>query len=381
MDEIIYAYVDSIEAPASEGSGRRTNVVLDAISARRLESGAPLTESAEGLSVVRVMSTQLRLAQIGAVPLVEGEWYRVALGGDGNQPIAWSAAAEREYKQGERTNVRDITRLSTAPGSFEVQAKLEELCDVRPRRRPRNSPMPSFLGSRKPKRVRVLDVGHASCSAIHDEDGLVMGYFDVGGPVFFHHRTFPSQFAEAMNAQAAKFVVLSHWDFDHYSLALTKLPELLKLRWYAPIQKVGPNAARLQRLLGSRLEFLASSQFKLNDDLMLVRGGGKDRNNSGYAMRVRAGRDRILLPADANYDLLPLRSKSRLTGLCITHHGGAGAGSPPAAHGTRRTAAVSYGNPNRYRHPNPAAIAAHKASGWTVAPTVNTPLRGDVWLP
>ena len=112
----------------------------------------------------------------------------------------------------------------------------------------------------------MIDVGHANCAAIHvaqDPNSAIIGYYDVGAPVFFHRKTFPKAFVEEKRVPNSGFVVLSHWDFDHYALAVTKLKSLQALKWYAPNQAVGPNAARLQSILGNNLRFIHAIQIPI----------------------------------------------------------------------------------------------------------------------
>lgn len=70
----------------------------------------------------------------------------------------------------------------------------------------------------------------------------------------FNRKSFKKKFKRAFPKKG--FVLLSHWDFDHYALAL-KEPALKKLDWYAPWQPVGPNITKFQHELGSRLRFIS----------------------------------------------------------------------------------------------------------------------------
>ena len=49
--------------------------------------------------------------------------------------------------------------------------------------------------------------------------------------MFFNQRSFPKPFDH--RPASSGFVILSHWDFDHFALAL-RYPELKKLQWFAP---------------------------------------------------------------------------------------------------------------------------------------------------
>jgi beta-lactamase superfamily II metal-dependent hydrolase len=203
-------------------------------------------------------------------------------------------------------------------------------------------------------------------------------YFDVGAPIFFNHKSFPKNFA--IRTPRKGYVFLSHWDFDHYSLAVSKMKPLQDLMWFAPDQSVGPNAARLQASLGTRLNRLASPRVVARN-MALYRGTGPsdDRNASGYALRIKHRGGAKLLTGDLSYDRIPPQALTRLSGLVIPHHGGAGSGIAPKGRGR---AIVSYGVPNKYHHPDEPTLEAHELSGWTIERTAahGGHKRQDRWL-
>lgn len=389
-----YGFLDAITRPGKGASDLgRINVLVDAVRAEAVESRVAENRAPADLFVVRVMSTLNRLQAL--YPLVnwsqEGAWVELVLENSPGEPPVWLISAVDDYGGPiRRANLIQAKPLSSGPpggGSTKIMSDLVELC--RPKGVTYMQTSPRGLGQRSVASgpfVRVVDVGHASFSAIHFARNLgseIQGYFDVGGPVFFHHRTFPKTFVEASCVPKRGFVALSHWDYDHYSLAVSKLPALMKLDWYAPDQSVGPNAAALQAKLDKRLTLLSAPSYPIAANLKLWKcsGPSNDRNGSGYVLHVaRKGGD-VLLTGDVPYDMVPASAQMNLGGLSITHHGGAGSGSPPHPHIPNSVAAVSYGIPNRYHHPDSSSIAQHKAAGWTVCPTyVSKTSRGDVWL-
>jgi beta-lactamase superfamily II metal-dependent hydrolase len=106
-----------------------------------------------------------------------------------------------------------------------------------------------------------------------------------------------------------------------------------------------------------------------------------NRNDSGYALKItRAGGD-VLLSGDLPYSKFPPGIGTQFVAIAVTHHGGASTGSPPTPSSRGAIAAVSYGQPNRYHHPDPTSIGLHQSAGWAVSPTyVSARRRGDVWL-
>jgi hypothetical protein len=365
----------------------RINIVLDAVDAQAFDSGAAEDRGIEHLSFVRIMTTFKRLEDAFNVApdIKEGDWFRATLGLSPGKPRAWVLEARNDYGGApERLNLLALQRMvGSGPGkSNALLDNVRAWCKIAP-----NPLAPTAVDLPHQLHVRVLDVGHASCSAIHivrDELSEIVGYFDVGSPIFFHHGTFPNGFKSCTLVAKQGFVALSHWDFDHYSLAVSKVKSLQGLVWYAPDQPVGPNAARLQKLLGKRLNLISSSTFDISSAIKMWRGTGAagDRNNSGYVLTVKNANGKTLLTGDVAYSSIPPRAKAGLTALCITHHGGSGAGSPPAPIILRATAAVSYGIPNYYNHPSSVDINGHTSVGWSVHPTyVKAKSRGDIWLP
>ena len=326
-------------------------------------------------------------AEIG---LPEGSWIKLSLAKAKGSPSAWVLDATNNYAgPPTRMNVIDASVVSNAgkpkDGSAPLVQTLAAFCTVAGQISPHPGQLPQAI-SKKGLRVRVLDVGHASCNAIHDGRTAydpIICYFDVGGPVFFHRKTLPRSFPKRPAVGPDTFVVLSHWDFDHYSLAVTKWLGLQKLRWIAPDQPVGPNAAALQVALGAKLTKVTASHVPLFANATLHKGSGPptDKNESGYALHLANGADSILLAADVGYSSIGSAAKAGITGLGVCHHGGKGASAPPRAHGAAR-AAVSYGDPNRYRHPDEGLLTEHNAAGWHVTRTAGdrTLARGDRWL-
>ncbi|GAB2838276.1 metallo-hydrolase/oxidoreductase [Pseudoduganella ginsengisoli] len=386
-----YGFIESFTKPEDASSYARINIVLDVVDAPAFDNGIANDRSPDHLSMVRVMTTQNRLEQLFGIssPVNEGEWFKIVLGVYPGMPRAWVLEANNDYGGAViALNLIKFSRLGGAPlataaANNSTLIALQTWCTVRARSAQASSVQPGVAEFH----VRVADVGHANFSAIHvapSPTAKIVGYFDVGGPMYFHHRTFPKSFGDPALIPDSGFVALSHWDFDHYSLAVTKMKGLQNLTWYAPDQPVGPNAARLQTLLGTRLNYVRMPTFHIANGLQMWQGSGapSDRNNSGYVLTVRNHSGETLLTGDVSYQHIPAGATATLTALCIAHHGGSGAGNPPVPLMGSGAAAVSFGLPNLYHHPNWADLDIHAHYGWKVQPTFVAPaVRGDVWLP
>lgn len=387
----LYAFVDSISLPGEgDGSGVRADIVFDAISRNVVDNNVVDLLSEENIFIIRVMTTVGRINELFSVAqLNEGSWFKIKLKKESDFPKAWILSASNSYSGAvDRVNLISMEKIDPGRNSNNYPSIHRLLSLYTPKLINASLILnPPSAGSRD-LRVRVVDVGQANFSAIHEEvngmPGKIVGYYDAGSPLFFHEKTFPKSFSEKSKIPSDGFVLLSHWDFDHYYLALTKLKELQYLKWYAPQQTVGPNAARLQKLLGANLLIINSNKYSISGDLCAWKGGGAadDRNGSGYALQVIQKSGNTLLTGDVSYDLIPASAKAGLKAICISHHGGKNGGVPPLpAHGPNRVAAVSFGIPNRYRHPNADVLIEHSTRGWVVKPTAgSTPPRGDRWL-
>ncbi|WP_148260611.1 hypothetical protein [Achromobacter xylosoxidans] len=217
--------------------------------------------------------------------------------------------------------------------------------------------------------VRVVDVGQASCNAIHSQHHLsrVVGYFDVGRPLWFQSKSWPTTPPSIPTPKNA-FVVLSHWDYDHYSMALGFQKALLNLSWFAPApQHPGPTVAALIKRLGRNLSLCSAGMHAINSNVRVYActGPTNDKNQCGYAMQVQTTQGNILMAGDADYQYIPSPAKRDLKGLVISHHGGGNTGTPPTPSGPGN-AVVSFGVPNKYHHPVAAQIKQHTAAGWVV---------------
>lgn len=232
------------------------------------------------------------------------------------------------------------------------------------------------VGGFRSSGVAVYDVGQGACQAVLRDSrcahpGL---YVDLGGGVLGNAKTFPPMFASACFS-AQPLIVLSHWDWDHWSSA-HRFPLSKDCEWLAPpvqdkpVQKTFAAELRMRGKL-SLWGDPPGSTIRLGD-VELGRCHGQTSNDSGIAavVSMSEGLDimHCLLPGDADYRYLPNNYAVRPTwGLVISHHGGRLKSSvlPSADNGAVSVCSVGYGN--TYRHPFIATLAAHEEVGWSPA--------------
>jgi hypothetical protein len=230
--------------------------------------------------------------------------------------------------------------------------------------------------------VAFYDVGQGSCQAAIDNDlHIPQLYVDFGGGVLTNKKTFPDGFA-GFCFTCDPMVILSHWDWDHWSSA-QRWPEALNTPWLTPPVPLKPiqlafAAELLER--GSLHIWDAAWPGTITAGAVTIeRCTGRTSNDSGLAVTLRRRRSspkNYLLPGDADYACIPsVVAGESFNALCMTHHGGR-LHSPTYPKAKRGAASVlSAGPRNSYRHPLFDTVATHLEHGWSL-PT-GTALSGQ----
>ncbi len=398
---LAYGFVESV-TPALDSSYSRVSLVLDCIDVRAVGDGSALSWEREALAIVRLITTPTVLRErfgLAALPS-EGQWAIIELDNRVAAPRVWVLSAVDSYSGPPiETRLARIAMLppdDTLSSKFQSQwasgaevnfgeAAMARLCTIQPAADASAAEGRLMLQRLYHTHIRVVDVGQASCNAFHahpTESSPILGFFDVGAPIFFNRPSFRKLAKiQRMNIDPHACVILSHWDFDHYALALRDCLDLKDRNWFAPQQPVGPNTAAFQQSLGSRLGYLQSSTVPLGGNPVLHRGLGppRDRNSSGYVLRFDHPSGARLLTGDVSYEFIPPPALLNVSTLTVPHHAGPSLAPPPTGPGR---AVASFGIPNKYRHPCPVVIASHEDGKWQFEATATHlgQQRGDRWL-
>jgi hypothetical protein len=267
--------------------------------------------------------------------------------------------------------------------------------------------------------VRVFDYGQGDCSAIVDEDGDPVVFFDMGGGKGTGSTTHPWHVDWGVEAKFAtapwrhKFpvvknqptVILSHWDGDHYSTAYylthramkSKIvpddaPDVRSLKWLVPRQCRHPSKLAFVAELNDVAcwpEQVTRHRFQISGRTVLqvercvgTREKGYDPNLDGLALLVERldGNDnveeRMLLPGDAPYAYIPSCRDGQLDkviALLAFHHGSKthlaqAERAIPVAAGDMHDIVYTYGlkpsGERCFQHPSAEAIDAYVKRGW-----------------
>jgi hypothetical protein len=370
----VYGRIDDAEpADASELDPQRT-IRIDCVDADWFDDvadkyvwlGERWEEADQRLSVVESLPGR---GPVGPRAR-EGEWLEIALrGGEGvlHYPNLFAAPEARDVEgwypveSGRlRERLEAATTLDVLPDATE-----DELADA-------------LSGARARQAVAIYDVGQGCCMALIDA-GRPTLYFDFGGGVLRNRGTFPPALRSFCFRDEPP-IVLSHWDFDHWSSG-QRDPRALDRTWIVPRQRMGPSHTTFlgQILARGRVHVWPNGLVSVRSgDATVERctGSRRGRNDSGLAVVVHDGdgEARVLLPADAGYDHVP-SAAGAFASLAVPHHGGrASARAVPGSDGRASGRCVySYGAGNSYAHPFPAVTAGH-AAVWVS--DLETPARG-----
>lgn len=105
------------------------------------------------------------------------------------------------------------------------------------------APNPMVQGAGTQPFVAIVNVGAGNCTALYDNRGKAIVYFDLGRPLPTHQNTQPVAVPKPCFCDSP-LVILSHWDFDHYSMARDYV-EARQLRWITPQQQTGTQSTKL----------------------------------------------------------------------------------------------------------------------------------------
>jgi hypothetical protein len=181
--------------------------------------------------------------------------------------------------------------------------------------------------------------------------------------------TFPSSLKKFCFTQKPP-IILSHWDFDHWSSA-RRDPSSLAMTWIAPRQAVGPTHVALMTNLSQLLLIPSNFTAKWRGQLYLERCTGSGRNHSGLSLTIsntsNDGGDKMLFPGDARYSCVPSFPPMRDYLSVVAPHHGADMRNHTVPTGNCWPASrlvYSYGPGNSFNHPRCVTRRDHDSAGW-----------------
>jgi hypothetical protein len=331
---------------------------------RKLADTNTAEEAEWRVSVLEVPRRDLE-EQVGRVS--RGDWLALELGAAGDPLVLnylnlFAAPVARRLESAARVEP-DLDR------QLADKTSMDDLADADA------SDLDAVLaGLPEPDAVAVYDVGQGGCNAALAA-GFVRLYFDIGGGVNANRETFPQALQGFCFSQAPP-VVLSHWDWDHWSSA-NRDPRAQAQTWIVPRQGAAKGLGPVHRTFLARLlqrgrvlvwpQGLPSLRVGAYELLACT---GRTRNDGGLALALRRTVDgtarRMLLPGDCRYDHVPTAADGQLTSLVAAHHGGRTKSTliPQPDGCTEGRLVYSYGRYNQDRHPFDSVRNDHTTAHW-----------------
>lgn len=341
--------------------------------------------------------------RFGEVPADETRWFQLKVGPKGDLPMVLGLDGP-----GPSLNISTGSALSDSALGL-MHTTIDEVL----LRRQRNEDLlRDGLESLSGRRLSVvaIDVGQGSLAALVDPGGYPALFFDLGWPLNFNAATRPHLKPNLDRLRAP--VVLSHWDWDHWALAIHQATwvgrggsgrwriqwesDALDRPWLVP--GIGPlwgdvsiGAAHMALAfklasMGHLFVWPASVKEVVTSHFTVTRTAGgphKSVNQNGLAMVVH---DRIsdpgdglptdpddtlravLLPGDADYPFIPYLTPGttapfRYQGLLATHHGGRFSATTSLVAEPHGVLVASCGHTS-YGHPKQDAQITYLTEGW-----------------
>lgn len=357
----LYARVAEVEERSEEGS----SIFFDAIDAEDFDQDAR-PGSRAWLQTARLRILEMRVDQL-AIPLDEPEdptWYEIFL---------------TRAQSGFRTEMLRVyeSLFALEPRSAEIGYIRAVPPEVRRRLarafRLSRSWFATAIRRRLGKVPRadaaaVYDVGQGSCAAAITADHPSL-YIDFGGGVLGNAWTFPQQLQRWCFSDRPS-VLLTHWDWDHWSSA-ARDRRALDCDWIVPQQELGPvHVAFAQSIRGRLCVWPGWLRSIETPSVRVERCTGRGRNHSGLAVILKGpnAHDRMLFPGDARYTAVPSAcgGSTAFSAIAVPHHGAdmrtRHVPSPHVSPFTRM--AYSYGERNTFGHPRLVTQQRHDGSGW-----------------
>lgn len=226
------------------------------------------------------------------------------------------------------------------------------------------------------KGVAVYDVGQGNCNAIIGDQLNPVIYYDFGGGIMGNGHTFPRQ------NQNMKFcftnsptIILSHWDWDHWSSAFRDLESLNQI-WIAPHDtSIGLIHRYFLDLLFQNKKILIWPDTLDHIDMgyMTIRkANGSSRNDKGLILEIMdpyGERPPVLFMGDADYGCFKGKAPlvDRDWSVVVAPHHGAKMRSnrvPSCMASNYHRLIYSVGSGNSYGHPKLETETLYRQANW-----------------
>lgn len=220
--------------------------------------------------------------------------------------------------------------------------------------------------------VVSFNVGQGSANGVFNQDFNPIFYYDLGGGAYWNKHTYKS--IKQFPVTGDPFIILSHWDFDHYETIKADISRYTNCKIIAPLQKTTPSIRKFVAKISANLYLIDKElgRGKTYSFLKIFKCSGKTRNDSGLGIYLDLRKDdenisKILFPGDSQYCFIKQREDYHA--ICVSHHGGKlynKRGFPKSKEKGNGYCVYSYGVDNTYNHPRLDTIQEHINRGWGI---------------
>jgi len=356
----VYGRLDSIEPDVPFQSGP-TQLYFDCIEATWFDHNRPLIGTPHWLRDCRASIVSLRFDTFMSVPadlpVTEGSWVEFQFQ-DNPTTVPIDHYLNLFLPPVQRFLIRVEGISEDLRYDLERSVSMDDLPDAQA------EDIETLLPTDDIAACLVADVGQGNCNAPLCDEGFVLIYYDFGGGVLGNRATFPKFFDPCFTRKPS--VILSHWDWDHWSAAQRVAEFLPPTPWIVPRQSLGG----VHRKFLTRLEETCEVNVwpaglsSIGSNIRIEKCTGAGRNHSGLAVILESPHmdgQRILLTGDARYSAIPSALELPFTSVVVPHHGGSSRGTRIPSSDARPNGriAYSYGLPNIYGHPLESTSIRH----------------------
>lgn len=250
--------------------------------------------------------------------------------------------------------------------------------------------LPAHLpASQKTYRFSALHVGQGMCSLAYDDQNAVV--FDAGAgtpvtrPRYLHEKGFRNDLEDIVRSRAVPYLVLSHYDYDHWKLLAWDEGLRAKVQVVIAPDVAGVSIAFFDKQLKGKVQREPSFTVILGSSGSSIshRSSPKHHDSNGNCLVtvVKLGKRTALVPGDYVYNRMlddkkawiVNSARSQFDAVIVPHHGDTASASDVPVPATQLAKAFfSAGNHKGYGHPKGESVSAHRNKGFQ---TVVKPLE------
>ncbi|MBP1630220.1 MAG: hypothetical protein H6Q15_1113 [Bacteroidetes bacterium] len=306
------------------------------------------------------------------------KWFEIILSSNSEDPLICMMFTDLGNELGTLSHIASFSIIGTGSDDDKLLEHINSLLDLTDIYNNTSKKIKSTIRSFKEK-IKGIDSKNINVISYNVGQGNAIGifhgktplfYFDLGGGAYWNKKTYRDVISFPIDNNP--FIILSHWDFDHYESLRSKIEHYNECTIIAPLQKITPSAKKL----ADKLKNLILIDQEFNNGINcgffeIFRCSGWTKNDTGIGISIDLKKEndisKILLPGDAQYCFIEKKYKTNIDAICVSHHGGKICNEenfPISTEKDKGFCVYSYGKGNVYGHPLNESKETHKEKGW-----------------